>query len=138
MKHLLCQSFKIIQTTTSSNDLSLSCQLNHSSIKHATERAPVCEQSASRGETCGPGPVHAASYYSHGCCHIQPLVSKIHTQHSQRSDALSLLSIDGRIVYSLSCLRVFSNLIHIRGKNNIILTCPTLLVSLKGPSEPSC
>lgn len=50
-------------------------QLDHSCVKYAAERAPVCEQSASRGETRGAGPLHPSSYHRHGCDHLQPLVS---------------------------------------------------------------
>lgn len=83
-----------------------SCQLDHSSIKYVTERAPVCEQSATWGETCGPGPVHSASYYSHGCRHIQPLVSKIYeenTRNSQRSE----ISSEVNILANLHCGQQF-------------------------------
>lgn len=49
-------------------------QVDHSGVEHVAERAAVCEQSAARGETCGPGPLHPAPHHCHGCYHLQPLV----------------------------------------------------------------
>lgn len=49
-------------------------QFNHSRVKYVTERALVCEQSATWCQTRGSGPVHSASDNRHGCCHIQSMV----------------------------------------------------------------
>lgn len=83
-QHIIClwQTFCILTSiwfyTAILNNLSLFFnQFNHSSVKHVTEWAPLCEQSATRCQTCGSGLVHSASDYSHGCCHIQSLVSGI-------------------------------------------------------------
>lgn len=54
----------------------LPSQLDHPSAEHVIEWAAVCEQGAPRGQTRGPGPVHAAPHHGHGRHHLQPLVSK--------------------------------------------------------------
>lgn len=87
-------SLIIVMRSNGSDFFLLPCQLDHSSVKYVTEWTPLCEQSATRGEARGPGPVHSASNYSHGCCHIQPLVSKIHQGNTQtflRSDTLTVV-----------------------------------------------